>query len=947
MSSNARSHEQKNRFMEDTANLYGFSGKKWDVFLNRFSKEREGQAHNTIADSLWTEEVVDPRQTFRDHLKSICDQFVEKGCPGVDSKNRPRGRPPSKESPWRIAYKWLWDTKFPEWQEQDTQSTAVETVRPKWQKVCREMLEQGKRLTINELMAKDGIRVNPDELFVPIGLVERRQKRYRRFDVDSAEQGSSLLKPEQEEIVQRFDNLEAFFDQAISDPDIPMGYRMAITGHPGGGKTSLLQKLGDLLHQKSVYPIWISLAKISAKPLREYLFDDWLREAAGSALAAPSDWQADLDSLIKTGKVWLLLDGADEIASDSPLGHMRSVFQEEWAKQVQVVLTCRLSAWDTNALSDFKVYRTLEFDYHTPVKEVLQEYPNQVEAFIHKFFARPDANPQSGRDLIQQLYAPGKERIRDSVKNPLRLTLLCYVWETGLGSLPNTKAELYRLFVDYYYDLQVFKHPETRIDRTVRNFLNRKLGEVAIAALDSRDSRFCLRKSLITSIEGFGEPDTKDSLFWKALQLNWLNYIGTTAEKPFEDAYAFFHPTFQEYFAALAIDDPTYFLDRNTNGFSLDDKQYLSKVLEKLTHPWLQDNPSEEQIEESIEGFFYFSMAKNFIDSITRGNYRVFEDCWREVILIWFGRSNLIIDQKKLFIDSLLSFKDYCSGFYGLKAFFIAAEAISEFSHSEHCDEIVQKLTDLAFGNYDDSISSWLGTPYPINREAQLILTKTDYKSVITRLESMLDICTDEVVSWEICKSLREIEPGNPKIITTLKNLFLFSENIDAIYLSLESLEDIIRTDRKLISILFDALSLRRDTRISEDIREVIQRFETQENYARDEENEISLKVDELDDPKVVCELVETLRDNKNRWECMNAVSMLEDVLLKSLLGSVVQGLKDCFLEQIKEDDSWRSSYCFQIMWHCAQNMSYLEFWKAWHCSSYLIIQNLMKMDDE
>lgn len=365
-----------------------------------------------------------------------------------------------------------------------------------WKQVCRGMLDHQIQFpTLNDLMAKDGVRIDSTKLFVPVGLVERKQKQYRRSDVGSAEQSSQLLQPTEEEIVKRFDHEEDFFSQVIGSPDISKNSRLVITGEPGAGKTTLLQKIGERLYQEGMFPIWVSLGKYSVPPSYEFL-SRILKENAQPQNAKSLDWDTSINALLQTGKVWLLFDGADELTTNgNPLQVIGSQLRETWASQVKVVLNCRLNTWDTYALPEFKVFRTLEFDYHMSV----DGYRNQVEAYIHRFFKKDEVNLQLANSLIQNLHAPDKERIRDSVKNPLRLSLLCYIWEKDIGELPDTKAELYRLFVDYYYDLQALKHPEVRIDWTERNTLNLALGEIAKAAFDSSDSRFSLRNSLIES----------------------------------------------------------------------------------------------------------------------------------------------------------------------------------------------------------------------------------------------------------------------------------------------------------------------------------------------------------------------------------------------------------------------------------------------------------------
>ncbi|GAX39706.1 hypothetical protein NIES4075_06620 [Tolypothrix sp. NIES-4075] len=63
----------------------------------------------------------------------------------------------------------------------------------------------------------------------------------------------------------------------------------------------------------------------------------------------------------------------------------------------RIVLTCRVNLWDgsINALDDFDTYRTLDFSY-----------PQQVERFIHKWFA---AIPETGKQLCTALKESGEK----------------------------------------------------------------------------------------------------------------------------------------------------------------------------------------------------------------------------------------------------------------------------------------------------------------------------------------------------------------------------------------------------------------------------------------------------------------------------------------------------------------------------------------------------------
>jgi predicted NACHT family NTPase len=240
------------------------------------------------------------------------------------------------------------------------------------------------------------------------------------------------------------------------------------------------------------------------------------------------------------GLVWLLLDGVDEMQATvgNALGECdRQLRMGTLLQQARIVLSCRLNLWDggSNSLDSFDNYRTLEFSY-----------PQQVEQFIGNWFGSlPSTETQTGERLCVALAEPGKERIRDLAKNPLRLTLLCFNWYLGEGKLPETKAGLYEQFVADFYE---WKKGQFATTGEQRKRLNAALGELARDAIAKEATRFRLRQDFVC--EYLGEPDDADSLFGLASRLGWLNKVGVDGENPRKGVYAFFHPTFQEYFAA-------------------------------------------------------------------------------------------------------------------------------------------------------------------------------------------------------------------------------------------------------------------------------------------------------------------------------------------------------------------------------------------------------------
>ncbi|MEA5599235.1 NACHT domain-containing protein [Rivularia sp. UHCC 0363] len=404
------------------------------------------------------------------------------------------------------------------------------------------MLSEQLRLTTNPLTSGEGISYRTEQVYVPLGLVERKKPTRRREDV-APEQGSELYR--ETEITQTFEHQE-FLERVLQQRQSPksQGKRIGIIGEPGAGKTTLLQQIARWVSEEipDAVVIWVSLADLRGRELEAYLFEVWLQAVVRKVGQAEASTQVknDFVAQFSRGLVWLLLDGVDEMQGTvgNPLGEIeRQLRTGTLLQQARIVLSCRLNLWDggTNALDSFDNYRTLEFSY-----------PQQVEQFIDNWFGSlPSAEIQIGQRLYAALGEPGKERIRDLAKNPLRLTLLCFNWYLSEGKLPETKAGLYEQFVADFYE---WKKGQFVTTGEQRKWLNAALGELAREAIDKEATRFRLRQEFVC--EYLGEPDDADSLFGLALRLGWLNKVGVDGDNPRKGVYAFFHPTFQEYFAA-------------------------------------------------------------------------------------------------------------------------------------------------------------------------------------------------------------------------------------------------------------------------------------------------------------------------------------------------------------------------------------------------------------
>lgn len=80
-----------------------------------------------------------------------------------------------------------------------------------WREICRELLSHWKGLTTNALTKPNGVRFQLNEIFVPLEVVERREKpKHRSNDGSPAEQGSELYEEKITPISQ-----DDFFEQVL------------------------------------------------------------------------------------------------------------------------------------------------------------------------------------------------------------------------------------------------------------------------------------------------------------------------------------------------------------------------------------------------------------------------------------------------------------------------------------------------------------------------------------------------------------------------------------------------------------------------------------------------------------------------------------------------------------------------------------------------------------
>jgi hypothetical protein len=642
-------------------------------------------------------------------------------------------------------------------------------------------------------------------------------------------------------------------------------------------------------------PIWISLGAVGNKPLDQYLTEDWLRMALGKAglMSVHAEAACKFEQLLNQGQVWLLLDGVDEMSVPNPLRTLAKQLKVPLLQNVRVVLTCRVNLWDaiSNALDEFDTYKMLDFSFGDGNK------PNQVKQFIDNWFS--SSNPLSGLRLWQQLNQTGMTRIKDSARNPLRLALLCLTWAKGPETLPKTKVDLYKVFVEALYSL---KQEVLTTILPQEQDLNAALGKLALQALTLG------YKSVFPSY--LVKKELNQAELKKALELGWLNQVAVNPENWTQPIYAFFHPTFAEYFAALAIDDWRFFLNH------------------------IPDNPSH-----------------------SNASYRIFERQWKEVILLWLGREDVLPTQKEALIRALVEFDDGCYNFYWFRAYLLAAAGIAEFddfNDSNLADRIVTNLVNWTLSDcngYDFQQLETLSRPlvFAAKREAVVesaykALKETKPNRVIAHLTLLKDKSNDETIRELALEILEDVDPSrnNRTLENTATSLPSFS--------TLASTEPLPKNDSQdSLARIYDLIRSLKSPKSKFSLRNSI--FELGKIAFDNKDAIIALEnllliTTENDFQWYICctllqiapghastmsYVLDTLHQQSS--SLFPNYNFLLEHLSESQRRETVTKLKDCIMEPIDVEPGLRPvgryAICCDLIWHCAQNMPYPEFYKA------------------
>jgi predicted NACHT family NTPase len=322
--------------------------------------------------------------------------------------------------------------------------------------------------------------------------------------------------------------------------------RLMVLGKPGAGKTTFLKDLAIQCiynnFQNNYIPIFINLKNFAETPEELNILEYIAQELS---LLGVTDAYMKIEQLLQQGKLFLLLDGLDEVREEHTKRVIKKIQEvSDRFHSNKFVLTCRIAASEY-VFERFTEVELADFD------------EEQIAIFAKNWFFAHDT-PAKAESFIQKLKE--NKSIRELATNPLLLTLLCLAFgdkETFPKKLSQLYQEALRLLLKQW-DAKIYHERQQVSEKLSVKHKEDLLCQIALKTFE-RGAYFFDQEEVEEYIADFIgnlqhiDPDPELLRLNSETVLKSIEVQHGLLIEQAKGIYSFSHLTFQEYFVARAI----------------------------------------------------------------------------------------------------------------------------------------------------------------------------------------------------------------------------------------------------------------------------------------------------------------------------------------------------------------------------------------------------------
>ena len=551
---------QQRQFLEETARGYGFTGDTETTFRGRFDPDNTKKINKVLAGYLaWNKDPLDKAQKLQDELDKICEVLEQDGCviERLSTGERKRGRSPKGKSPWEQALKWLWEEKFPQWQQRQNLVASNQSLSEQAQKnaVCHFLKEIENNFKYVYLLHRREQPIILKDQYIPIQVtLERKYTHAVETTWGYAESEAELKQAYALKRLEESQPSQGDWKEAKKQHQ-----RIMVLADPGMGKSTLLRREACLTAQEERQSL-----KNNAKKLEEVIFPLFLRlsdlaETPEEIIdAIPVLIERDysetatqvmelLREKLKVGKCLLLLDALDEVPTEHRKRLVEKLNRFAYRKPpCPIICTSRIVGYSGAFVAGVKEVEIVPFSQ------------KQTEEYIEKWFANAEGylnnDAVSHSSLIQELR--NKPQIRGLAQNPLLLSLICSLYQEKGLTLPARRCQVYEQAVRYMLG-KWSKNRNPELNDAWIDAKTELLEELAYQFSCDGKEIFTLRELRKTIDEYLrsGNASTDFDNLSASQLISELSEQDGILQKLHKDGeqYLFMHRTFQEYLTACYL----------------------------------------------------------------------------------------------------------------------------------------------------------------------------------------------------------------------------------------------------------------------------------------------------------------------------------------------------------------------------------------------------------